>query len=83
MAVLNSLQLQELRAGCAQDMAVRYDKPTINAVMQAIEDTFGSLAVRNAISNAIDTASAPLVFTGPEKRFLVKHWLSSRFRRGN
>lgn len=83
MAVLTSEQLQELRAACARELLVRYDKPTINAVMQAIEDVFESPTLRAAISNAIDTASAPIVFTPAEKRVLVKHWLVSRFRRGN
>lgn len=83
MAILTPDQLQELRSSCAEDIQVRYDKALINGVMQVIEDTFDSLAVRSALSNAIDTASTPLVFTATEKRMLVKSWLRSRFRRGN
>lgn len=72
MAILTADQLQEFRAACALEMDVRYNKSTINAVMQAIEDLFETNAF-----------SAPIVFTAAEKRALVKFWLYSRFRRGN
>lgn len=83
MAVLNSVDLQDLRANCAKEIAVRYEKAVINAVLQAVEDVFEGAAVRNALSNAIDTASQPLVFTNAEKRSIIKFWLASRFGRGN
>ena len=84
MAVLTSPQITELRKQAAADVpTVRWDKATINAAFQAIEDVFESGALQTAISNAINTATAPFVFTAPEKRMLVKFWLHSRFERGN
>jgi hypothetical protein len=84
MALLTSDQLAALRRQCARgEIPVNYTKAQINAALQAIEDTFESAALQNAISNAINTATSPLVLTAAQKRVLVKHWLASRFERGN
>ena len=81
MAVLNSTQLAELRRAMASDQAtVNYNKVQINAALQAVEDWFE--ANRAAINAAINTATAPLVFTGSQKSALVKYWLRQKFERG-
>lgn len=83
MAILTSEQLTELRNDCERDQPVRYVKAQANAAFQAIENVFISAAMQNALSNAIDTATAPLVLTPAEKRIFVKHWLRQRAQRGN
>lgn len=83
MAVLTPTQLADIRQPLSQERDARWTKAQINAAAQAVEDTFTGAAVQTAISNAIDAAAAPLTLTTAEKRALVKHWLASRYRRGN
>lgn len=76
MAVLTSEQLATLRQRIP---AGNWAKPTINAAFQAIEDFFENN--RATISTAIDTATAPHVFTAAQKRRLVALWLLQKFAR--
>jgi len=86
MAVLLATQLAEIRQKVAADIQagdnpVRWDKPQINAAIQAVEDRFEE--IRASISTAINTASSPLgiTFNGPEKIATVKHWLLQKHGR--
>ncbi len=74
MAVLDSAQLASLRQSLARlETAIDYDKPTVNAALQAIEDWFE--ANRSGIATAIDAATSPFVFSAARKRRLVKFYL--------
>ena len=83
MALLTSEQSTELRQNCSRDLSWPLVRETANAALQAIENVFVSAAVQNALSNAIDAATSPIVLTIAEKRTLVKHWLRQRADRGN
>ena len=81
MSILINSDLDPLRNSISRDISgIPWTKVQINNAMQAIEDTFSSLAVQNALSAAIDTA---LTATNAQKRQLVKHYLLSKFNRGN
>ena len=58
-------------------------KQVLRAAIQAIEGVFESPSMQTALSNAINTATSPVTMTAAQKRKLVKHWLKSRFERGN
>lgn len=58
-------------------------KQTLRATIQAIEDVFVSAAVQNALNNAINAATSPIVLRAAQKKALVKFWLKNRFDRGN
>lgn len=77
--ILTQEELTQIRQECATKVAVNYTKPQINAAAQAVEDWFE--ANRSAISTAINTATAPLVFTAAQKKVIVVHWLISKFNR--
>jgi hypothetical protein len=80
MAVLTSGELAELRQLASTiKVPVTWDKATVNAALQAIEDWFE--ANRASLGSAIETA-APGVFTNTEKKGLVKYWLRQKFNRG-
>jgi len=84
MAVLNAYQLAEIRRDLADEVkSVPWRKPPINAAIQAIEDILTGAALQTAISNAINSATTPLVLDATQKRLLVRHVLYSRFERGN
>ena len=76
MAELTTNQLSELRQGMP---AGDWNKQTINAALQAIEDWFESVKASGV--TAINEATAPFVFTGAQKTKLFKHWLNSKFQR--
>jgi hypothetical protein len=79
MAILTPTQLAALRQECARAaQVVTWDRPTVNAALQAIEDWFE--ANRAALGAAIE-AAAPGAFTNAQKRALVKFWLFSKFGR--
>jgi len=81
MATLTAPQLAELRRGIAPDVAaVNFNKPQVNAALQAVEDWFETTA-RTEIGAAIETA-APGVFTNAQKRVIAKYWLRQKFDRG-
>lgn len=86
MGVLDPTQLTEMRQGCAKAMAtgslpIDYDKPKINAALQAVEDWFEKPAVKADLSSDIDAATTPFVFTGPQKKRLVAYWIKQKFGR--
>lgn len=83
MAILTPVQLDELRQNYSIDFSWKLVREDANDIFQAIEDVFTSPAVQNALSNAIDNATIPIVLTANEKRSLVKFWLRQRAERGN
>lgn len=72
MAALTAQQLAVLRKHLVrargQDQEIDFDKPTVNAALQAIEDLIE--ANKTAIGNAIDTATSPYTFTAADKKRL-------------
>lgn len=77
MPILTAEQLAYLRREMARSQSVvDYNKPVINAALQAIEDWFESR--RAQISNAIDTATSPVVLTAAQKRLLVIAFLMQK-----
>lgn len=76
--MLTPEQLQDIRNRLENSVPVTYTKPVVNAALQAVEAWFGSPAVRSAINNAIDAATAPTVLTPAQKLALIKHWLRVR-----
>jgi len=66
MAVLSASELQSVRNGCAQTVAVNYTKPQINAAAQACEDFLASNAA--TVSTAINAATSPLVLSAAQKK---------------
>lgn len=82
MAVLLPNELAELRQRAAGgQVVVDYTKPTINAALQAIEDWVE--ANRAALGTAINTTTAPYVFSPAMKKRLFAHWCRQKFRREN
>ncbi|MEE9293511.1 MAG: hypothetical protein V3W34_00900 [Phycisphaerae bacterium] len=83
MAILTADELAGLRRRMAASAeAVDWDKDTVNAALQAVEDKFE--LIRSDISAAIDTAAAPFVFTVQQKKKLVGATLQRKFaREGN
>ena len=80
MATLDALQLAELRREIARDTATQdWNKTTVNAALQAIEDWFEANKVSG--STAVDTATAPYVFTGALKKKLFRFWLLEKSKR--
>lgn len=84
MAVLTASQLIEIQRDCERhfngaQIPINYVKSQLKAAAQAIENVFESAAFKNAISSAIDTATAPLVLTVAQKKALVKYWLRVKF----
>ena len=81
MAVLSPEEATKIRQECARAFpTVNYTKPQINLAMQAVEDWFE--ANRAALNAAINTATAPFIFTVPQKLEIVKRWLAGKFERG-
>jgi hypothetical protein len=80
MPTLTPTELTDLRRELAAGVSVvRWTKPQVNAVTQALEDWFE--ANRPALGTAME-AAAPGVFTTAQKRALVTAWLEQKFRRG-
>lgn len=82
MATLTADQLTDLRQACANGQAipVNYTKPQINAALQAIEDWME--ANKASLSQAINTATDPFVFTAAQKKELGRYWFKQKFERG-
>jgi len=72
VAILNSKTLADARNACEKLGAVDYDKPQINAALQAVEDLLTSNATKNQISSTINTATAPKTLSAAQKREIVK-----------
>jgi hypothetical protein len=79
MATLSASELQAVRNGCAQTVTVTYDKPTINAAAQAIEDWLTSQAA--TVSGVINTATSPVVLTAAQKKALFAWVVEMKFLR--
>lgn len=79
MAILLPDDLADLRQGAARNQTVDYTKAQINTAVQAIEDWFETN--RPALAAAINTATAPYVFTPALKRRMVAHWCRQKFGR--
>ena len=76
MAQLTAVQLAEMRRRFVVrwgDDPVDFDKPTINAAFQAVEDWYEDNKAQ--ISTDIDAATAPYTFTGQQKKLLGAYWL--------
>ena len=79
MVILNPVELAEVRRGVSKDEFPDWNKATINAALQAIEDLIESS--RAAISNTINAATSPYVFSAGMKKKLVAHYFAQKFRR--
>lgn len=80
MAVLTNNELAELRQDIARDTETQnWDKPIVNAALQAIEDWFE--ANKATGSAAVDTATSPFTFTNGQKKKLFRYWLRQKFGR--
>lgn len=85
MAILTATQLADIRVPWSNELAgCRLNKPLMNAVAQAVEDTMRSGTLQTALSNAIDAASAPfgVTLTATEKRLAMRWWLRNFYERG-
>ena len=79
MAVLTPRQLNIAQRGAARVfLSFSYDKPTLNAAVQAIEDWFE--ANKAGGSAAVETA-APGAFTNAEKLQLFAVWMVEKATR--
>lgn len=77
MAVLDATQLAALRREIVRGMAtVDFDKSTINAALQAVEDTFEG--IRAQLNIGINAAISPVVLPAPVKKSLIKFWLQQK-----
>lgn len=80
MAILTSIELAEVRQNITINTAIiDYTKSVANAAVQAIEDFME--ANRAAIGTAINTATAPYVFTPAMKKKLFAYWCRQKFSR--
>jgi len=82
MAALTAAQLAELRRNIQAEWTTPIDfgKPTANAALQAIEDWYEGQ--RTVVNGLVNTATAPKVFTGAEKKLIAKHFLAWKFKQG-
>lgn len=77
MPILNSDQLAKLRQEVVRGMeSVDFDKPTINAAFQAVEDAFEN--IRAQLNADINAATSPDTLPAPVKKRLVKFWLQQK-----
>ena len=82
MAILNSVQLARLRQHVARKanekgVPVHWLKAQINAALQAIEDRWEASSTQTVLNDDVETV-APGVFSGAEKRFLLRFWLQQK-----
>lgn len=81
MAILTDLELAELRREVAKEVGtVTWDKATINAALQAIEDWYEGQ--RATVAGDINAATTPFVFTGLQKKKMAKHFIRQKFEKG-
>ena len=81
MAAIPVEELADIRREYAAANTVTAEKATYNAAIQAIEDWW--IANAAALAAAINTATAPVVLTNPQKREMGRLWLRNKFGRGN
>lgn len=86
MAILTVAELDELSNKMCKEMkaegiVIDYNRPIINAALQAIEDWYETAKLQG--SSDIDAATAPYgyTFTNPQKKKLFKWWLWQKFFR--
>jgi len=79
MATLTAEQLTELRQGTCRDLHPDFNKTQINAMLQAIEDWFE--AARPSLNTAINTATAPYVFSAANKKKALSYWCAQKYGR--
>ena len=79
MAVLTATELQQIRNGCATTQTVNYTKTQINLAAQACEDFLANNAA--AVSTAINTATAPFVFTAAQKKAIFAYVVLMKYMR--
>ncbi len=85
MAVLTDDELSELRQWVERladekNAAIVWDRPQIDAAMQAIEDRLEQASTKTALSNDIE-AAAPGVFTNTHKNYLLALFYIQKGRR--
>lgn len=81
MAVLTDDETTVIRQSLAQGETPNWTKAQINAAAQAVEDILVGATLQTAISNAINTATSPVVLTATQKRRLVAFVLERKYRR--
>lgn len=83
MATITSSELTSLRQETSKDpsMSLNYLKSEINAALQALEDWYDDPATKTEVSNRINTATSPHVFTNNQKKKIAKYWLRNKFGR--
>lgn len=79
MAILLPDELADLRQSASKDRVVDYSKAQINIALQAIEDWLEGNRV--SLSNAINAATAPYVFTPAMKKRMFARWCRQKFGR--
>ena len=79
MATLIADDLADLRQAQQRVRVVDHPKPVVNAALQAVENWFE--ASRPSLNAALNTATAPIILTLPEKRTLLGVWLAQKTRR--
>lgn len=80
MATLNGPDLANMRQRlvAADATLAPLTKPTINAALQAIEDTFTAAGIQSALSTAINAATSPTVLTNAQKKLLVAEYILNK-----
>lgn len=76
MATLTAAQLAQLRQLFVRKLdgvVIDFDKPTVNAALQSVEDWYE--ANKAQLSADIDAATAPYTFTAQQKKWLGAYWL--------
>jgi hypothetical protein len=79
MATLTGAELDPIRRGAAEAIAMNTVKANLNLAIQACEDYYENTA-RAGFGAAIE-AAAPGVFTANQKKQIGKYWLQSKFGR--
>lgn len=83
MAVLDPTQLAKVRQRLAKDTTSQsWTKAEANAALQAIEDWWHKPAVQSSLNTDV-VASSSFVWDTPQKKAALKHWLKSKFDRGD
>ena len=86
MAILTGKQLTQLRQLCAKQFAgetelIDYLKVNLNGAMQELEDWIELTATRQAISNRINTGSAPHSFNARQKEIIFVFFIFQKAKR--
>lgn len=83
MAVLTPDELARVRRGLRteweDDMPVDFEKLQVNQAVQTLEDWYEG--EKSTVSQLIDTASSPYVFTGRAKKLLGQTFLIDKWDR--